>query len=113
MGIRRTRYRTRTKDLEPAYRSLAFRDQMLPRFLAAAAAASPYLTPSANVDAEIAARARQTTSPPELDLPDPAAPIPNTPDAHATALADAFLRHNPPPKTTLRVIDGGVGDNQS
>ena len=30
--------RTRTKDLEPAYRSLAFRDQMLPRFLAAATA---------------------------------------------------------------------------
>ena len=54
--------RTRTKDLEPAYRSLAFRDQMLPRFLAAAAARSPYLAPVAQVDAEIAARAEHITN---------------------------------------------------
>ena len=56
-------YRTRTKDLQPAYRSLEFRQHMLPRFLANAAARSPYLVPAVQVDAELAARAKALASP--------------------------------------------------
>jgi hypothetical protein len=104
--------RTRTKDLAPAYRSLEFRDRMLPRFLANAAAASPYLAPVADVDAEIASRAERITAPPLVPERDLSAPIPNpTPLDNAVEYADGFLRRQGTRKSNLRLIDGGAGDN--
>jgi hypothetical protein len=45
----------RTPDLEPAFRSDPFRRQAVPLFLAKARRESPYLRPTAEIDAEIAA----------------------------------------------------------
>jgi hypothetical protein len=107
----RAPFRIRTQDLAPAYRSLALREHMLPRFLANAAAASPYLAPVAEVDAEIAARAAEIASPPAPPQSDASAPIPNaTPLDNALDYADGFRRRQTPNKNKLRLIDGGVND---
>jgi len=104
--------RTRTQDLQPAYRSLTFRDQMLPRFLANAAARSPYNAPVADVDAEIAARVQRLTAPAAAPEPDFAAPVPNkaTLAEDPTFFSNGYLRRHPPTKQKLRVIEGGSND---
>jgi len=110
-------YRTRTKDLQPAYRSLALKQHILPRFLANAAAASPYLKPVAHVDADLAARAKRLVTPPATPDPDFAAPEPiPTPLDDPLAYADGFrsrrgnaTKRQRKPKP-FRVIDGGAAD---
>jgi len=60
-------FRARTADLEPAFRSREFQTLMLPLYLENAARKSPYLSPTTQIDAEIAAR---FNSPP-VDIPEP------------------------------------------
>jgi hypothetical protein len=90
-------FRTRTADLKPPFHSLQFRSLMLPRFVAAAAARSPYIRAADAVDAEIAAR----FAPP---LPKPEKPEPET-------WLESFEYPDPPPppdvsrrKPRLRVV---------
>ena len=64
-------FRTRTADLTPAFKSLAFKRVLLPRALKSWALASPYLVPASDVDAAIAARLAS-------------APPPKPPDDFAT-----------------------------
>jgi hypothetical protein len=116
-------FRTRTKDLPPAYRSAELKQYMLPRFLEAVRANSPYLAPNAQVDAEIDARAQRMLSPPPEPEPDFARPIPNDgdyldqPNRYASRFwnhsVSHFDREDVPPAPGLRVIEGGVtrGDN--
>jgi hypothetical protein len=108
-------YTTRTPDLTPAFKSAAFQAEMLPRYMQLVARRSRYLVPSANVDAEIAARVQRLTTPPSKPEPDFAAPVPNqpTPADHPTFFSNGYLRRNLSARQTLRVIDGGTdGDNQ-
>jgi hypothetical protein len=80
--------RTRTADLTPAYKSLAFKSHMLPLFLKNAAARSPYLLPAAAVDADIAARiasrAPSQKQKPDFTTPEPM-PVVDQPEQFAAA----------------------------
>lgn len=109
-------WRTRTADLIPSYKSLAFKAQMLPRFLHNAAARSPYLVAVDTIDREIAARLDALTRKPDVPEPDCAAPQP-TPtvldDAHT--FAEGFRRRSadrpkgkPKSSKPFRVIKGGA-----
>ncbi len=69
-------FRTRTSDLTPAFKSLAFKRALLPRVLQAWRQASPYLTAVAEVDAAIAARRVALLASPVGAAPDFADPEP-------------------------------------
>ena len=65
-------FRTRTADLTPAFRSVQFQRVMVPLFIRATSERSPYLSPAAEVDAAIAARASSVEMPcAEADLAAP------------------------------------------
>lgn len=67
-------FRTRTADLTPAFKSLAFKRVLLPRTLKSWTLASAYLVPAAAVDADIAARYEplpQQPKPEEFSRPEP------------------------------------------
>ena len=72
-------YTTRTADLLPAFRSDAFRDQVLPLYMARVNARSPYVRGAAEVDAEIAERMAQLTAPAPGEDVDFSQPEPTTP----------------------------------
>lgn len=96
-------FRTRTADLTPAFKSLAFKRVLLPRALKSWALASPYLVPAAAVDADIAARCEplpQRHKPEEFSTPEPM-PLVDEPEKFA---ADFWQTrklpspHDEPPK---------------
>lgn len=69
--------RTMTRDLEPAFRSQALRDQCLPLYLARLRTASRYARSAADVDADISARLQRLITsaaqpPPDFASPEPA-----------------------------------------
>jgi hypothetical protein len=79
-------FRTRTADLTPAFKSMAFKRVLLPRALKTWALASPYLVPAADVDADIAARLNGIAAPekpmPDFSVPEPM-PVLDHPDQFA------------------------------
>jgi hypothetical protein len=98
-------FRARTADVPPAFKSIDFKAEWLPRYLTSAAQRSPYLKPAADVDAEIAARlARINNAGPRPDT-DFSTPEP-LPLVDAIERARDFLKDQSP---NLRVIEGGGG----
>jgi hypothetical protein len=80
-------YRARTADVGPAFKSLEFRSEMLPRYLQSVALRSRYLVPATAVDAEIAARlqaitARPCAPEPDFGVPEPMPNIVDTPQRY-------------------------------
>ncbi|AGK57032.1 hypothetical protein HYPDE_26758 [Hyphomicrobium denitrificans 1NES1] len=69
--------RTRTRDLEPAFRSAAFRARCLPLYLAKIARTARYAQPAAMVDQEIRERLAAITVPPVIEEPDFSQPEPD------------------------------------
>lgn len=68
---------TRTRDLEPAFQSAAFRVQCLPLYLAKLARTARYARPAAVVDQEIQKRLAGNTAPPVIEEPDFSLPEPD------------------------------------
>jgi hypothetical protein len=68
--------KTRTADLEPAFKSSYFRRLWVPMFHANRLRRSHYLLPASEVDALIASRLDQPPEPPQLPEPDFSAPEP-------------------------------------
>jgi hypothetical protein len=110
-------FRARTADVKPAFRSIEFRNEMLPRYLETAARRSPYLRPSELVDAEIAARLQAITTPAEKPEPDFAASEPLPIVKEPRAYAREFHRRTQSPAPNLRVVQGRKdkdhGDNHN
>jgi hypothetical protein len=105
-------YRARTADLEPAFRSAAFRDLMLPLFLENAARNSRYLIPAAQADAEIAARLAALNEPPspdETNFAEPERADDNFVDAPFRS-ASRFHERLSDLGRGLRLVDGGKKD---
>lgn len=130
-------FKTRTADLTPAFKSLALKAEMVPRFLATTSARSPYLAPTDDVDRDIAARLVAILNPAPPPIPaEPvtaAQPIANEPTLDPIGFAtNVFWRKRAPsaekpkskkgppsarpprkPRPTLTLIDGGKdGDNE-
>lgn len=110
-------FRTRTADLAPSFKSVAFKRVLLPRTLKSWALASPYLVPTANVDAEIAARLEPVVPPVKPEDFAVAEPMPVLDDPGKFA-ADYWVKRRPPgpedeppkppgkPRGRFTVIDG-------
>ncbi len=62
-------FKTRTADLTPTYKSIAFKNEMLPRFLEMTSRRSPFLAPAKDIDLEIAARLDALRNPPPPPVP--------------------------------------------
>ncbi|MDO8598449.1 MAG: hypothetical protein Q7R45_17705, partial [Sulfuricaulis sp.] len=108
-------YIARTPDLVPAFKTAAFRDEMLARFMSGMARRSPYLVPAEQVDAEIAARGAHILERPNTPEPEFTEPVPiieglerarqlfnKTPPA-----ADKSSSSPATSKPKLRVVEGG------
>jgi hypothetical protein len=110
-------YRARTADLRPPFTCLEYRNERVPRFLAAAARRSPYLRPAAAIDAEIAARYESGTR--ESAIPDPenwADDVSSPIDPSIFAELKAQSREVPPVAPTrkkphLRVVESNPPDD--
>jgi hypothetical protein len=106
--------RMRSPTVNPPFKSLAFRAEMLPRFLQSAAHRSPYLVNAEDVDAEITARLQTITTPPTKADDFEPAPVPSDSDIAARAqqlhrtFQAAAAKSSP-----LRIIPGGKdGDSK-
>jgi hypothetical protein len=111
----RAPFRARTADVAPAFKSLEFKSEWLPRYLETTARRSPYLVPADKVDADISARLGLITSVQHEPEPDFAErepmPIIDAPEDYAR---DYLRRRSQPTRPTLRILDGGKdGDNSS
>lgn len=123
-------FRARTADVQPAFRSIEFRAEMLPRYLQTVAQRSAYLVPADQVDAEIAARLQAITTAPSQPGADFTAPepMPNVVDAPQRYAREFWNRKSQKPDEPpgrppvgelgdkhkhLRVVDGtkDEGDN--
>ena len=120
--------RTRTVDCPPAFKSAYFRRVMLPLFHQKAVAQSPYLFPTKEVDAAIAARLANLLAPPpheaehDFAAPEPIPPhddLITNPAAYAAQFWDGQRTEKEPPgrrpfgelspeHDRFRVLDGGL-----